>query len=69
MSPDITPTNDSPIFTFNEFINVDIFAGITIFASICILLALNVFAIFIMCLSWVYIVYAVWILSHCFDVL
>ena len=46
-SPDITPTNESPIFTFNEFINVDIFAGITILVNICSLFALNVLAIFI----------------------
>lgn len=46
-SPDITPTNESPILTFREFINVEIFAGITIFVSICNLLALKVFAILI----------------------
>ena len=46
-SPDITTTNESPIFTFNEFINVDIFAGITILVNICSLFALNVLAIFI----------------------
>lgn len=46
-SPDITPTKESPIFTFNEFINVEIFAGIIIFVSICNLLALKVFAILI----------------------
>ncbi len=50
-SPDITPTNESPIFTFSEFINVDILAGITILVNICHLLALNVFAIFITSLS------------------
>ena len=50
-SPDITPTNERPIFTFSEFINVDIFAGITIFVNICNLLALKVFAIFIFSLS------------------
>lgn len=50
-SPDITPTSESPIFTFNEFINVPMFAGITIFVSICHLFALNVFAIFITSLS------------------
>ena len=50
-SPDITPTNESPIFTFNEFINVEIFAGITIFVNICNLFALKVFAIFIFSLS------------------
>ena len=33
--------------TFSEFKNVGIFAGITIFVSICNLFALNVFAIFI----------------------
>lgn len=41
-SPDITPTNESPIFTFKEFINVDKFAGIIILVNICNLLALNV---------------------------
>jgi len=46
-SPDITPTKDRPIFTFSEFINVDIFAGITIFVNIWNLFALNVLAIFI----------------------
>lgn len=46
-SPDITPTNESPMFTFNEFINVEMFAGITIFVSICNLFALKVFAILI----------------------
>ena len=50
-SPDITPTNESPIFTFNEFINVEIFAGITIFVNICNLFALKVFAILIFSLS------------------
>lgn len=33
-SPDITPTKESPILTFSEFINVDILAGIIIFVSI-----------------------------------
>ena len=46
-SPDITPTSDKPMFTFKEFINVDIFAGITILVNICSLFALNVLAIFI----------------------
>ena len=50
-SPDMTPTNDNPIFIFSEFINVDIFAGIIIFVNTCNLLALNVFAIFIFSLS------------------
>lgn len=50
-SPDITPTRESPIFTFKEFINVEMFAGNTILVNICILLALNVFAIFIKSLS------------------
>lgn len=50
-SPDITPTNESPIFTFSELMNVDKLAGITIFNNICNLLALNVLAIFITSLS------------------
>ena len=50
-SPDITPTSDNPIFTFREFMNVEIFAGITIFVNIWNLFALNVFAIFITSLS------------------
>ena len=50
-SPEITPTKESPIFTFSEFINVDKLAGITILVSICNLLLLNVFAIFIISLS------------------
>lgn len=50
-SPDITPTNESPIFTFKEFINVEMFAGITTFVKICNLLALKVLAIFIFSLS------------------
>ena len=29
-SPEITPTNDKPIFTFNEFINVDILEAILV---------------------------------------
>ena len=50
-SPDITPTKESPMFTFNEFINVDMFAGIIIFLSTCSFVALNAFAIFIISLS------------------
>lgn len=50
-SPEITPTKERPTFTFNEFMNVDIFAGITIFVNICNLLALNVSAIFITSVS------------------
>ena len=50
-SPDITPTRDNPMFTFNELKKVDLFAGITILVSICNLLALKVFAIFINSLS------------------
>ena len=50
-SPDITPTRERPIFTLREFINVDKFAGIIIFVSICNLDALNVLAIFINSLS------------------
>ena len=50
-SPDITPTRERPIFTFSEFMNVEIFAGIIIFVNICNLFALNVFAIFIFSLS------------------
>ena len=50
-SPEITPTNDKPIFTFNEFINVDILEGNTILVNILNLVALNVFAIFIISLS------------------
>ena len=50
-SPDITPTRERPIFTFSEFMNVEIFAGIIIFVNICSLFALNVFAIFIFSLS------------------
>ena len=50
-SPDITPTNESPIFTFNEFINVEILAGITIVVNICNLFALKVFAIISFSLS------------------
>lgn len=50
-SPDITPTRDKPILTFKELINVPIFAGITTLVNICILLLLNVFAIFITSLS------------------
>ena len=34
-SPDITPTNERPIFTFSEFMNVEIFAGIIILVNIC----------------------------------
>lgn len=33
-SPEITPTKESPIFTFKEFIKVFILAGITILVSI-----------------------------------
>ena len=33
-SPDITPTNERPILTFSEFINVDKFAGMIIFLKI-----------------------------------
>lgn len=33
-SPDITPTSESPILTLREFINVEIFAGITILVRI-----------------------------------
>ena len=47
----MTPTNESPIFTFKELINVDKLAGITILNNICNLLALNVLAIFITSLS------------------
>ena len=50
-SPDITPTKESPIFTFNEFMNVPIFAGITIFVSNCNLVQLKVLAILIISLS------------------
>lgn len=50
-SPDITPTNDSPIFTLSEFINVEILAGNTILVNICHLFALKVFAILIKSLS------------------
>ena len=50
-SPEITPTNDKPIFTFNEFINVDILEGNTILVNNCNLVHLNVFAIFIISLS------------------
>ena len=50
-SPDITPTNESPIFTFRELIKVDKFAGITIFVKICNFEALKVFAILIISLS------------------
>lgn len=50
-SPVITPTNDNPIFTFNELKNVEILAGIMILVSVCNLFALNVFAIFISSLS------------------
>lgn len=50
-SPDITPTRDKPIFTFNVFINVDIFAGITILLKSCSLFALKVLAILIFSLS------------------
>ena len=50
-SHEITPTKESPIFTFKEFIKVFILAGITIFVSIWNLLALNVLAIFINSLS------------------
>ena len=33
-SPEITPTKESPILTFKELINVEIFAGITILVNI-----------------------------------
>ena len=39
------------MFTFKELINVDKFAGITIFVKICSFEALNVFAIFTTSLS------------------
>ena len=50
-SPDITPTRERPIFTFREFINVLIFAGIIIFVSNCNLVQLKDFAILIISLS------------------
>lgn len=50
-SPEITPTNERPIFTFKELINVDILAGIIILVNIWNFDALNVFAIFIKSLS------------------
>ena len=50
-SPEITPTKESPILTFKELINVEIFAGITILANIWNFVALKVFAILIRSLS------------------
>ena len=47
----MTPTKESPIFTFSELIKVDKLAGITILVNICSLFALKVFAILITSLS------------------
>ena len=47
----MTPTNESPIFTFNELKKVPTLAGMTIFVNIWNLLALKVSAILINSLS------------------